>query len=183
MKLAIGMTAALLAVTWPCIAAEDTGKKVDFDVYNGYFESNRSGLKGEASYLAFTDMDSFRRVFGIGRVLGNRQRFLPRDAFDTRTVVAVIKRGNRIWSYEVRGVTARGQTLTVSYHETSQDGGSARFASPLIPSVPKGKYSKVVFIANGKKAGTATIEDRPTTSRAADRVFVALKPEPLPSGP
>lgn len=157
MKTTLALTVAL------CLAAaagadEAKGKKVDYQVHGrGYFESNKSGLKGPASYLAFTDMDAFKKVFGIGFTMGKKPNVLPKDAFDSKIAVAVIKRGNAIWSYEVEKVTADDGTLFVQYKATSKDGGTAKYASPLIISVEKGKYSKVEFIENGKKAGSAKI--------------------------
>jgi hypothetical protein len=56
-------------------------------------------------------------------------------------------------------VTDKDGVLKVTYTATGKDGGgSARFASPLIVSVPKGKYKSVEFIENGKKAGTVKVE-------------------------
>jgi hypothetical protein len=137
-------------------------KKVPFEVYDGYFESNKSGLKGAQSFLAFTDAKAFNKTFGKAVVMGKKRKFLPDDAFDSKLVVATIKRGGKIWTYKVEKVgagldDAKGK-LFVLYKATSKDGGKARFASPLIIAVDKGKYTSVVFIENGKRAGTARIE-------------------------
>jgi hypothetical protein len=137
---------------------EAKGKKVEHDVYNDYFESNKSGLKGETSFLAITDQDAFDKVFGKAVVMGAKPNFLPKDAFDSKMVVAVIHRGNAVWKYKVDQVTADGDTLTVQYDATSKTGGTATFHSPLVVSVDKGKYTSVVFIENGEKIGTAKIE-------------------------
>jgi hypothetical protein len=132
---------------------EATGEKLAYEVHSGYFESNKSGLKGENSYLAFTDAKAFDMVFGIGVVMGQKPKLLPKDAFDSYQVFAVIKRGKSIWEYKVEKVTEDAGTVYVQYTATAKDGGgSATFASPLILSVHKGKYSSVVFIENGKKA-------------------------------
>ena len=134
-------------------------KPVTFEQHSGYFESNKSGLKGPASYLAFTDAAAFNKVFGVGFTMGKKPNVLPKGAFDKRLAVAVIKRGDAIWQYKVNKVTAKDGTLTVAYEATSRGaGGTARFASPLIVSVPKDKYKTVEFIENGKKVGSAKIE-------------------------
>jgi hypothetical protein len=157
---------AVLAVTswaaWitpaPAAAKKLKGKKVAYQRYDGYFEKNNSGLTGEASYLALTNQRAFDKVFGKGVVMGKKQKFLPADAFATQFVVAVIKRGKSIWTYDVKSARARGGKLFVRYSSTTKDSdGSARYASPLILSVDMGKYSAVVVIDNGKKVGTAEI--------------------------
>jgi hypothetical protein len=159
------LLAALAALCLPLLVAaapapdEDTakGKKVDFDVHNGHFQKNDAGLKGDASYLAFTDRDAFDKVFGIGRVIG-KQNFVPKDAFDKKMVVAVIKRGNAITEYKVDKVTADEGTLYVQYTATAKPGGgTATYASPLIVSVDKDKYKQVVFLENGKKVETVKL--------------------------
>jgi hypothetical protein len=141
--------------------ADDTTKEkpVTFEQHSGYFESNKSGLKGPASYLAFTDRASFSKVFGVAFTMGKKPNVLPKGAFKMRLAVAAIKRGDAIWQYKVNKVTAKDGTLTVSYEASSRGGGgTARFASPLIVSVPKDKYKTVEFVENGKKVGSAKIE-------------------------
>jgi hypothetical protein len=132
------------------------GKKVKYERYNGYFEKNSSGLTGGSSYLVFTNRDAFDKVFGVARVIG-KQKFLPKDAFEKQAVVAVIKRGKAITNYKVDGVTADKGTLTVRYGAKMEEPGTATFATPLILSVPKGKYKSVRFIENGKKAETVKV--------------------------
>jgi hypothetical protein len=136
---------------------EPKGDKVEFTVHDGYFESNKSGLKGDASFLAFTNDESFNKIFGVAVVMGKKKNFLPKDAFDKKLVVATIKRGDKIWEYKIDKVTGDGKTLYVAYSATGKDGGGATFASPLIVAVDKGKYTSVVFIEDGKKAGAAEI--------------------------
>lgn len=135
----------------------DKEDEVAYQVHDGYFESNKSGLKGDTSFLAFTDQKSFDRVFGVAAVMRKKQNFLPKNAFESRLVAAVVKRGGAVWTYKVDKVTAANGKLYVQYQATSQDGGGATFASPLIVSMDRGKYSAVVFIENGKQVGTANI--------------------------
>jgi len=137
---------------------EAKGDKLEFKVQSGYFEKNNSGLKGDESLLAFTDQKSFDQVFGVGFTMGKKPDVLPKDAFDSKLVVAVIRRGDAPSTYKVDKVTADGDTLYLQYDATSKKGdGSAKFASPLIVSVDKGKYKTVVFLENGKKVGTADV--------------------------
>jgi hypothetical protein len=130
---------------------EAKGKDVDYDIHGGYFESNKSGLTGDSSYLAFASPKAFDAVFGVAKVPGEKPRFLPKDAFDTKVVVAVVKRGKSIYDYKVEKVTNDDGVLSVQYTAAPQEsGGTATFATPLILSVDKGKYDSVTFIENGK---------------------------------
>ncbi len=149
----------LLALAAPLSAITARMAKVDFDVHTGQFESNKSGLKGDASYLVFTDRAAFDAVFGAAFTMGKKPNVVPKEAFDKKMVVAVIKRGDVLFEYKVSQVTTDDGTLYVEYTATAKGdaGGTAKFASPLIVSVEKGKYTDVVFIENGKKAGAATI--------------------------
>jgi hypothetical protein len=84
--------------------------------------------------------------------------------FDTRIVVAAIKRGGQVWEYKVEGVTADHATLTVRCGATSKDGSGAQFASPMVVSVARGPYKNVIFIENGKEVGKVSFHegnDRP----------------------
>jgi hypothetical protein len=134
------------------------GKEVKYQVHSGHFVSNKAPLKGKSSFLAFTDYKAFRAVFGIGRVLGNKQKFVTAGDFKTQMVAAAIHRGNSIWTYTVEKVTAADGTLYLRFKAVPGKETSAQFASPLIVSVPKGKYTRVVFLENGKKAGTAKVK-------------------------
>ncbi len=151
----------LLAVA--AYAADDEkpkGKAVESEVYTRYFESNKSGLKGDTSFLTFSDLEAFGQTFGgPGFTMGDKPKVLPKDAFEKKMVVAVIKRGDAITTYKDVKVTAADDTLYVAYDtETKGGGGSAKFASPLIVSLDKGKYTNVVFFENGKKTGTVKID-------------------------
>jgi hypothetical protein len=147
------------SANWGLAADKDEakGETIEFQVHDGYFESNKSGHKGDASFLAFTDEAAFDKIFGKAVVMGKKNNFLPKDAFETKVVFATIKRGNKVWEYKVEKVTAEKDTAYVQYTATSKDGGGATFASPLIVSVDKRKVTSVVFIEDGKKVGTATI--------------------------
>jgi hypothetical protein len=135
--------------------AEAKGKEVEYTAYPGYFEKNDSGLKGDASYLAISTPKLFDATFGIGFTMGKKPDVLPKDAFDSKVAAAVIKRGKAITEYKVEKVTADDDTLYVQYTTTEKGGGgTAMYASSLIVAVDKAKLKKVVFIENGKEAGT-----------------------------
>lgn len=160
LRMAVAALASLILIA-PVRAdkTEAKGDKVGYKVYNSYFVSNKADLKGESSYLTFTDQTGLDRVLRPAPPnIGQKRAYLPKDVFDSKMVVAVIKRGNKIWQYKVEKVTADSGTLYVQYTTTSKDGGTATFASPLILTVDRGKFTSVVFIENGEKAGTAKIE-------------------------
>jgi hypothetical protein len=139
---------------------EAKGKAVEFTHHDkGYFEKNNSGLKGDASFLTFTNREDFDKVFGVGVTMGGKEKLLPKDAFDNKVVVAVIKRGTGITKYDVEKVTNDDGTIYVQYKaETPNAGGTAKYNSPMIISLDKGKYKEVVFIENGKKTETVKFE-------------------------
>jgi hypothetical protein len=138
-------------------ADEARGRKVEYDVHNGHFVSNKFEVK-DAAYVAITDKAGFDAIFGAARTMGKPPNFVPRDAFEKKMVVAVIKKGNAPVDYKVETVTADGDTLYVQYKAETKGATTATYASPLIVSVEKNKYKEVVFIENGKKVGTATVK-------------------------
>jgi hypothetical protein len=161
---------ALLLVGIVCLALVGTGRlsvgkddakeeKADFKVYDGYFESNKSGLKGEASFLVFTDKKGFDNVFRPTPPLlgGKKKVLLPDNAFEAQLVAAVVKRGDRVWTYKVTGVTHCKGKATITYEAKAGQAGGATFASPLIVAVARGGLARVVFVENGKEVGTAEI--------------------------
>src|SRR5437660_571941 len=82
-------------------------EKADFRVYDGYFESNKSGLEGKNSFLVLTDKAAFDKVFRPVPPLGGKRKvLLPDNAFESNLVAAVVKRGDRVWTYKVLSVTA-----------------------------------------------------------------------------
>jgi hypothetical protein len=66
-------------------------------LHSGYFEKNHSGLKGEESYLAITDRETFDKVFSVAFTSGRKPTLLRANAFGTQIVVAAIKRGGQVW--------------------------------------------------------------------------------------
>jgi hypothetical protein len=148
---------ALALLTVIAVGDEAKGKKVKYALHTGYFQKNNAGLKGETSYLALATQEQFDKIFGVAFLVGAKQNFLPKGAFQTRLVAAVIKRGKSLWSYTIEKVTVDKDTLYVQYQAAAKAGGGARFASPLIISVDKDALRRIVFIENGKQVGTAEV--------------------------
>jgi hypothetical protein len=157
-----GLLALTLILAGSALAedkVEPKGDKVAVDIHDSYFEKNNSGLKGDESFLAFTDQAAFDKTFGIGRVMGKKPNVLAKDAFEKKMALAVIHRGNALWAYKVDKVTADGDTLYLQYDATKgKESANAKYASPLIVSIDKGKYTTVIFLENGKKAGTVKLD-------------------------
>src|SRR3954452_17823850 len=107
-----------------------TGKTVNFQRYEKYFEQNNSGLKGSKSYLVLTDQTGFDKIFHPAATMGENI-FLPGDAFQSRMVVATVKRGS-LRTYDNVAVTESAGVLTVSYHSEDRPRDSANYRSPLI---------------------------------------------------
>lgn len=126
-----------------------------FEVYSGYFVSNQFQPDAAASFAVIRDQQTFDRIFGVARVMNDASRRLPPNAFDSKVVLTAIKRGKALWNYTVTDVTLSSATLTVRYSATPHPSDSAKFASPLIISIPKADFTQVVFEENGVPVRTA----------------------------
>ncbi|MCS6864002.1 MAG: hypothetical protein RMJ56_08225 [Gemmataceae bacterium] len=146
--------------TVAAVADEAKGEKVSAVVSTDYFEKNNSGLKGDVSYLVFTQAEAFDKIFQARPPLmgGNKPVLLPADVFDKHVVATVITRGNALTTYQLSKVTRDGETLYVEYQTQTGPPSTAMFASPLIVAAPKDQVKKVVFIANGKTAQTVAVK-------------------------
>jgi hypothetical protein len=71
-----------------------------FDMYSGYFVSNKFEPDAAESYVVLNDQDQFDKVFGVAFVMNDKSHRLPKDAFESLIIVAVIKRGNAFWEFE-----------------------------------------------------------------------------------
>lgn len=131
-------------------AAEPAKNSVVFDIHDGYFVSNKFEPHAAASFVAIPGQQDFDKVFGVAFVMNDKHHRLPANAFDSKLFVAAINRGKAIWKFKVESVTTEAGVLTVRYAAKSEPQPSAEFASPLIVSVPKAKYSAVEFVENGK---------------------------------
>jgi hypothetical protein len=134
----------------------ESDQTVDFQRYESYFQRNDSGLKGMTSYLAITSQARFDRIFHPAPTMG-QNNFLPEKTFDTKIVVATIKRGRSLRTYDVEKVSAKNRRLYVWYKVKDGEEGGATYNSPLILAVDKGKYSQVIFMQDGKRAGAVPL--------------------------
>ena len=96
-----------------------------------------------------TRTPSTRSSAGI-RDADKRHR-LPKDAFKSLIVIAAVKRGNALVEYKVEGVTVQDGVVELKYTTTAKKSDTAKFACPLIVSIPQGQYKAIQFVENGKE--------------------------------
>lgn len=140
---------------------------LSIDTYSGYFVSNNVEPDAAESFVVIADQAQFDKVFGVAFVKRDRSHRLPKDAFKSNVVVAVIKRGHAFWEYKVEGVTVEQGAIRLRYAATSKATPETTFACPLILSVPKGEYKAVTFVEDGKLVKTLKLtrnqtEDSPS---------------------
>jgi len=145
----IAVVWTLFVLGWQaCPAPAAHAVKLKFDSYGGYFVSNQFEPAAARSFVVISDQGRFDKVFGVARVMGDRSHRLPKDAFKSNLVLAVIQRGNAVWQYQVEDVTVDGGVVQLRYMATAKKSESASFACPLIVSIPKGDYTAVRFVEN-----------------------------------
>jgi hypothetical protein len=153
----LALFAVALAVV-PCLCADDEakGKKIDFEVYDLHYEKSNEDLKGDVSFVAIPDQETFDKYFGPVPKAEGKTKAMPKEAFKTKVVASMIKREPKAWDYKVQKTTVDGDTLYVQYEtKLIKDRLKINLSSPLIVAVDRGKYKSIVFIENGKKVGTA----------------------------
>jgi len=139
------------------LAQGGEGREVEFERYDSsYFEKNNSGMNDEKSYLVLTDQEQFDKVFHPAPRAG-KNTFLPSNTFETKIIIATIKRGS-MRRYSDVTVTEKDGVLTVSYTAEDDKPGSATYRVPLILAVDKGEYDEVVFMENGERAGEVKLK-------------------------
>jgi hypothetical protein len=143
------------AATRPAPAA------IAFDTYDGYFVSNKFEPDAAASFVIIRDQKAFDGIFGTAMVMGDKSHRLPADAFDSKIVLAAIKRGKARWDLTATQVVADQGVLVVRYATRETGSDSAEFACPLIVSVPKGDYMGVEFVEDGKSVKKIEMDHAP----------------------
>lgn len=161
--LGVGLSLLVVARAEPPSSQPAT---IPFDIHVGYFVSNQFEPNAPVSFVGVQDQKAFDGVFGTALVMGKVSNYLPADAFESKIVVAAIKRGKAVWEFKVQEVTAADGLLAVRYTTTSTNQDSAEFACPLIVSVPKGGYTAVEFVEDGKSVKKIEIAGKPATAPA-----------------
>lgn len=134
------------------------GKAVKFQSYRDadYFVENDDNMKGNVSFLVFTNREKFDRVFHPAAHMGDNH-FLPDNVFDSKLVIATTARGNFLRKYELTKVTAKKGELYVWYNSTDEQTPENSWHAHLILTVDKNKYSQVIFMENGKRVGATSL--------------------------
>ena len=138
----------------------DAEGEISFDTYSGYFVSNKYEPNAAESFLVITDQEKFDQVFGVAFVMNDKSHRLPKDAFKSLIVLSAIKRGAAVWEFKVNEVTEASRVVEVYYTATSKKSDSATFACPLFVSIPKGRYTTVRFVENGKTVKKIEIQKK-----------------------
>jgi hypothetical protein len=151
------------------------GTPLKFDVYGGYFVSNKFETDSPASFVVITDPKRFDEVFGAAYVMGDRSHRLPAGAFEELTVIAPVKRGKALVEFKVQDVRLEGGVVTLRYTATAGPQDMATYACPLIVSIPKGDYKAVRFIENDQEVKRVDLAKSPEklASEVDDKTKIA----------
>ena len=137
-------------------------EKVPFEVYaKGYFVKKKISALGGPTYLVLQDKNGYDEVFGVAFVMGGKPKLVEEKLFEGNLILAVIKSGNAVTTYEVEEVRRDKGKLILQYKAKDGAPTSARFSSPLIVSAPRGDYAEVVFVENGKEVGKVPVKKKP----------------------
>ena len=140
-------------------SGEQKDDKLSFDIYaKGYFVKNKAPLPGNPAHLLLQDKKSFDDIFSVGFTMGAKPKLINDKLFETHWIVAVVKSGNAMTTFEVEQVRRDKGRVIVQYKATDKGPSSARFNSALIASVPRGDYTEVVFMENGKEASKVAVK-------------------------
>jgi hypothetical protein len=154
----IAALALLLCASWPISSGEKKAGKIAFEVYaKGYFVKNTIKVMDNQALFVLHDKNAFDQIFGFGRVMGAKPKLVDEKHFEGNLMVTVIKSGNTLWKYEVEKVHVDKKQLIVQYTAHGKE-STAKFTVPLIVSVPRGDYTEVVFIENGKETGKQAVK-------------------------
>jgi hypothetical protein len=159
-RLLLVSLAFTLLAAMPIAWSGEKGKgEVPFEVYpKGYFVKNTVKLPANPAFYVLQDKKAYDNIFGIGFVMGTKPKLVADKLFEKDLVVTVIKSGNTLWTYEVEKVRVDKKQLIVQYKATGKESPNAKFNSPLIVSVPRGEFTEVVFIENGKEVGKQEVK-------------------------
>ena len=163
------------------LAAEPS--KLASDTYSGYFVMNTFEPDAAASFVLVTDQKQFEEIFHVAMVMGDKSHRLAQDAFKSNIVVAPIKRGHAFWGYKVEGVSEKDGVVELRYTAT-ENKTEATFTCPLIVSIPKGKYTAIRFVENGKEVKKMEMptEKKTAVENVAISNFVSGIRTALPEG-
>jgi hypothetical protein len=158
MRCLLSAFGVLLFALLPVLSAEKKADKIAYEIYaKGYFVKNTVKLTDDKGFFVFQDKKGFDEIFGFGRVMGAKPKLVDDKLFEGSLVVTAIKSGSTLWMYEVEAIRVEKKQLIVQFKATGKE-STAKFTVPLIVAVPRGEYTEVVFIENGKEVGKMPVK-------------------------
>ena len=149
----------ILCAALPIVSGEKKKDETPFEVYaKGYFVKNNAKLPGNPAFLVLQDKKAYDEIFGVGFVMGAKPKLVEEKLFEKSLVVTVIKSGSTLWKYEVEKVRVEKKQLIIEYKAAGKESAGAKYTVPLIVSTPRGEYTEVIFIENGKEAGKVEVK-------------------------
>lgn len=146
----------------PSVRLGQEAQEVEHKIHEQHFVRNDADVEKPVSFVACSTFAQFEAIFGyavtgLGRA--PEPKFVTAETFEDRIVVATILHGDSLPTLDQVKTEVVGETLRVSYRLRPGRKETAFYAVPLIVSVPKGTIKTVEFIANGEKAGEATLAE------------------------
>lgn len=138
---------------------EPSGTKLKFEVFSDYVVSNKFEPNAAESFVFIDNQKEFDKVFEAEKTSGKKPHQLPKDAFKSDVILAVIKRGKASWEFKVDGVTEANGIVELHYTTASKKSNSA-IACPLIVSIPKGRSGAVHFVEDKRLVKSIAIEKK-----------------------
>ena len=151
------------------------------NTYSGYSVSNQFEPDAAESFVVITDQKQFDKVFGVAMVMGDKSHRLFKDAFQSKMVVAAIRRSSAVWKFQVDDVTVNDGVVQLQYTSKAKKSAFATltFACPLIVSIPKGEYKAVEFIENKKPVKRIEIGEKRIETGEKGKVVPIRPVEPI----
>ena len=127
-------------------AIAEKNQKLKFEIYSGYFVSNKFEPQETRSFVVANNRKQFDQVFGVAFVLRDKSHRLEEDELKSKTVIAAIRRGKSLCDFKINSVINKDGVLEMHYAAKMQKESTASFACPLIISVPKENSKKSILL-------------------------------------
>ena len=144
-------------------ASQADGQEVKFSrIGTGDYQSfvvNWDDQKDPALYAVLQSPEQFAEIFHPAPTNPPRKPFAPTGELFQKDQILLVSRvmpapENMDKAFEVQRVTANGQELTLHYQlQPPTKGASYTVKNFLAVRVPKGNYTRIAFVENGKKIG------------------------------
>jgi hypothetical protein len=149
-KLKVILLCSISVFSLQIASIAEKNQKLKFEIYSGYFVSNKFEPKEIRSFVIAKNQKQFDQIFGVAFVQQDKSHRLEAGEFKAKTVIAAIRRGKSLCEFKIHSIINKDGVLEIRYTAKMQKESTASFACPLIISVPKGNYKAIHFIENGK---------------------------------